>query len=340
MQSSSPASSTIYTDTDVTLTAVIPSAMTGVSYQWYRSDTPSTAGGAPIAGSDNSPYTFRPDAGTAYYFYKISGMLNGEAVTLDSAVTSISAVARLSFTDSPAYDIPGGIAGVAITAVNVSGGVAGGTLPYAFSLESHPAWLFIDAQTGVITGTRPSTPTAATTATVKVTDLSNPVETKSIEIAVGAVLISANITVMPASSFMEKLAPEHLTLHIGAAGQLPNEASHCGSLEIMPDGGAYAIVPSGQYRLTFGSLHIELSQPYLHALPAGGYTLRVNLAGACAGLSPTVRLVVAPQKPQPTPPATGDSGIPGLWLALALVAACGLAVCAYRFQGRKPRGNA
>jgi len=91
---------------------------------------------------------------------------------------------RLTFTHSTSYDVPAGNINTAITAINVSGGVTGGEPDYVYSL-SGPVWLVIDADTGIITGTRPGTVQAATTALVSVEDDNGTV--KSINITVGAV---------------------------------------------------------------------------------------------------------------------------------------------------------
>lgn len=97
------------------------------------------------------------------------------------------APAALSFTDSQNYDVPAGSTGVAITPVDVSSGVSGGSLPYTFTFEGMPpAWLDI-SNAGIITGTRPATAQTATTVAIKVTDSATPTVTASITISVGAV---------------------------------------------------------------------------------------------------------------------------------------------------------
>ena len=71
-----------------------------------------------------------------------------------------------------------------IEKIDISKAVKGGRTPYVFSKKSGPDWLQVDWQ-GKITGTRPSTETAATTAVIKVTDKDNTVQTFTV--TVGAV---------------------------------------------------------------------------------------------------------------------------------------------------------
>ena len=88
--------------------------------------------------------------------------------------------------------IPEGIVGTEIAKVDISKAVKGGRTPYVFSKTSGPDWLQVDRQ-GKITGTRPSTETAATTADIKVTDEDNTVQTFTI--TVGAVTKPKGVTV-------------------------------------------------------------------------------------------------------------------------------------------------
>jgi hypothetical protein len=75
----------------------------------------------------------------------------------------------LVFVDSDAYDIPELTAGVAITNIDVSTGVSGGTPPYVFSARGLPSGVSINSGTGVISGT-PDATGAAGNATITVTD--------------------------------------------------------------------------------------------------------------------------------------------------------------------------
>lgn len=136
---------------------------------------------------------------------------DGSTAMSDYKYVSVSFTAPppLAFTDNASYDVPAGTVSTAIMAVDVSGGVSGGTTPYLYSLENAPTWLTINSSTGVITGTRPTTAAAATTATVKVTDSASPAESKTITIAVGATTAAPtyNISATPETiSFESKTA--------------------------------------------------------------------------------------------------------------------------------------
>jgi len=109
-------------------------------------------------------------------------------VTVDRA-----AATALTFTDNAAYDIPASTVGVAITDIDVSGGVSGGTDPYTFSATGLPAGITINAA-GVISGA-PTTAGLAGTATITVTDSATPTPgTDSITIDYGAISPPADIT--------------------------------------------------------------------------------------------------------------------------------------------------
>ncbi len=99
----------------------------------------------------------------------------------------------LAVTDSDSYDVPSGMVGTAMTSIDVSAGAAGGKAPYTFSLEDNPSWLSI-SEAGIISGTRPLTASAATTATIKVTDSQTPAISKTITIKVGAVTVTPPAT--------------------------------------------------------------------------------------------------------------------------------------------------
>ena len=98
----------------------------------------------------------------------------------------------LTLAGGTVYKIPEGIVGTEIAKVDISKAVKGGRTPYVFSKTSGPDWLQVDRQ-GKITGTRPSTETAATTADIKVTDEDNTVQTFTI--TVGAVTKPKGVTV-------------------------------------------------------------------------------------------------------------------------------------------------
>lgn len=98
----------------------------------------------------------------------------------------------LTLAGDTVYKIPEGIVDTKIEEVDISKAVKGGRTPYVFSKESGPDWLTVDWQ-GKITGTRPSTEATATTATIKVTDEDNTVQT--LTIAVGAVTKPKGVSV-------------------------------------------------------------------------------------------------------------------------------------------------
>jgi len=102
----------------------------------------------------------------------------------------------LTFTKIPAYDIPGGTLNTPITAVNVYGGVSGGTRPYTFTITG-PAWLSIDPATGVITGAPSATTPLTSTATVTVTDNAVPADSKSITINIGPITDPLSFSMPP-----------------------------------------------------------------------------------------------------------------------------------------------
>ncbi|MBR2019749.1 MAG: putative Ig domain-containing protein, partial [Clostridia bacterium] len=99
--------------------------------------------------------------------------------------TVVIGYGELTFADSASFDILGGETETAVS-IDVSTGVSGGKKPYVYSIEG-PTWLSINAETGVISGTRPNSEQAATTATVTVTDADSVSE--SITINVGQVVL-------------------------------------------------------------------------------------------------------------------------------------------------------
>lgn len=109
---------------------------------------------------------------------------------------ALSPLAALTFTDDDSYDIPASAVGIAISDIDVSGGVSGGTAPYTFSAAGLPDGLSISPD-GVIAGA-PATVCAAGTAVLTVTDGAGA--RKRIAIAFGGVSPAAvpvtGVTVM------------------------------------------------------------------------------------------------------------------------------------------------
>ncbi|MFY9121363.1 MAG: hypothetical protein WAO57_13675, partial [Syntrophomonadaceae bacterium] len=176
-------------DGKVTLTA--PPSEYGYSFA-YTTSTISVS--APESGSDKPTGAEYISAGTSkditatngekifVQVYKFDGSANkvygfGEASAMPTA-------GALAYADSAEYDVPAGMGGTAISPIDVSGGVSGGTPPYAFEKFSGPSWLNVSS-TGVISGTRPATAAAATMAQIQVQDSASA--TKQITIDVGAI---------------------------------------------------------------------------------------------------------------------------------------------------------
>ena len=154
----------------------------------------------------------------------------------------------LTLAGGTVYKIPEGIVGTKIEEVDISKAVKGGRTPYVFSKTSGPDWLQVDGQ-GKITGTRPSTETAATTAGIEVTDKDNTVQTFTI--TVGAVTkpkgVSVSGTIKSYGSASEVVtvtllqgtsiigSPQMLT---GVSGSAPYDQAY-----------SFATVPAGTYTL-------------------------------------------------------------------------------------------
>lgn len=154
----------------------------------------------------------------------------------------------LTLAGDTVYKIPEGIVGTQIEKVDISKAVKGGRTPYVFSKKSGPDWLQVDWQ-GKITGTRPSTETAATTAVIKVTDKDNTVQTFTV--TVGAVTkpkgVSVSGTIKSYGSASEVVtvtllqgtsiigSPQMLT---GVSGSVPYDQAY-----------SFATVPAGTYTL-------------------------------------------------------------------------------------------
>ncbi len=119
------------------------------------------------------------------------------------AVTAVfQKIPALVFTDSASLDVPAGGTGKAISTISFSSAVSGGVAPYTFTKVSGPSWLKLSSS-GNLTGTRPSTEQAATTAVIRVTDAQN--QTKDVTISVGKV--SAPATTAPATTAPATTAP-------------------------------------------------------------------------------------------------------------------------------------
>ena len=154
----------------------------------------------------------------------------------------------LTLAGDTVYKIPEGIVDTKIEKIDISKAVKGGRTPYVFSKKSGPDWLQVDWQ-GKITGTRPSTETAATTAVIKVTDKDNTVQTFTV--TVGAVTkpkgVSVSGTIKSYGSASEVVtvtllqgtsiigSPQMLT---GVSGSAPYDQAY-----------SFDTVPAGTYTL-------------------------------------------------------------------------------------------
>lgn len=154
----------------------------------------------------------------------------------------------LTIAGDTVYKIPEGIVDTKIEKIDISKAVKGGRTPYVFSKKSGPDWLQVDWQ-GKITGTRPSTETAATTADIKVTDKDNTVQTFTV--TVGAVTkpkgVSVSGTIKSYGSASEVVtvtllqgtsiigSPQMLT---GVSGSAPYDQAY-----------SFDTVPAGTYTL-------------------------------------------------------------------------------------------
>ena len=109
----------------------------------------------------------------------------GQKKSITIQVGAITAIPLVS--SNSTINIPTGALNTAISpAINVSYYLSGGTSPFTYSLVG-TQWFTISSS-GVISGTRPDTPQAAKTATVKVTDLTG--QFLNININVGAVTVA------------------------------------------------------------------------------------------------------------------------------------------------------
>ena len=158
---------------------------------------------ASFEGGGSYTITIPVAAAPGYKFASgVTATVNGESVTYIGPgyqtdigeilmigyefIASVPSV--LTFNGSAAYDIPASAAGTAIMGIIVSGGVSGGTAPYAFAATGLPAGIVI-SETGIIYGT-PAAAGAAGTATITVTDSVN--DTASITIAYGTISAAAD----------------------------------------------------------------------------------------------------------------------------------------------------
>ena len=149
---------------------------------------------------------------------------------------------------------------------------------------------------------------------------------KTLKLVVAAP-IHVDIALSPVTTFPQGNAPSNMVINVGSTGQTPS-TGHFSNLEISPDGNSFTTVNQAYYSVAYGSIHIALNQSWLNTLTPGAYTLRVNLAGAYAGMQRSTQLIVtAPGSAgnaEVDIPKTGDSAMPGLWIGLMLLSMAGL----------------
>jgi len=101
--------------------------------------------------------------------------------TTEPTTTAPPASNGLTFTKQSSYDIPSGSRYQAISSINVSGGVSGGSGGYKFYKVSGPTWLNVNENTGVLSGSRQGA-APATTAVIQVKDSSGATATITINV--------------------------------------------------------------------------------------------------------------------------------------------------------------
>ncbi len=200
-------------DTKLTVAATVTQGAT-LTYQWY-SYNPAVDGPVitldgdvmanpweKIDGATSASYTLTTTLKAGEYYYVCDINAEGaEGKQTDPVKVTVAEkpVVIPPFATNPAapkFAIPDMTVGTAIAPLNVSGGVSGGTKPYTFSSKNLPAGLTIDASMGIIYGV-PTTPQEAGTATVTVTDSSNPAQTAPISVKYGKVSAAADDTPPP-----------------------------------------------------------------------------------------------------------------------------------------------
>jgi len=79
-------------DGSVTLTAgAVPAAAGSISYQWYRAEDKNGGSASAIAGATDATYTVEaPDAGTYYYFCRVTHTYEGKGYVVDTAVATVT----------------------------------------------------------------------------------------------------------------------------------------------------------------------------------------------------------------------------------------------------------
>ena len=183
----SPVAATIYNTGTMNFANGLNIAMTsGDTTSFILSITTTPA----LNAGNSTTFTVKPKDDLPVGSYYVSIAITDPDGNLTPAAYNMSVYFNvgntLVFTNSAAYDIPASVVGTAITPIDVSGGVSGGTLnggTYRFYATGLPAGISI-SQAGTISGT-PTLPATAGTATIHVYDDLNV--TQSITINYGAI---------------------------------------------------------------------------------------------------------------------------------------------------------
>ncbi len=141
-----------------------------------------------LAAREAVAFTIQPKPGLEIGTYTETIIIGSNASTSTSVVANVTVIpAPLVFTDDDAYNIPPLRVGTAMSEINLSAAVSGGTLPYVFSATNLPSGITINHLTGVISGI-PISSANAGEATITVKDTSSPEQqSQIITIAYGAV---------------------------------------------------------------------------------------------------------------------------------------------------------
>ena len=161
-----------------------------LNYQWYTYDKANNEVLEAIRGATGASYTLPTTlkAGDHWYVCEI-GATGAVSKRTDPVKVVVApkkekpGTPELKVKPGVSLSIPEMIVDIAITPVDVSQALEGGTAPYTYSAKGLPAGLTI-SPAGVITGTRNVVGTAGTV-TVTVTDSSTPVQKVTLTIAYG-----------------------------------------------------------------------------------------------------------------------------------------------------------
>ena len=120
-----------------------------------------------------------------------------DGTTTKSIWINVGAVTKLIYTNNGELDVPSGGVRDSIKYIVISKTVSGGVEPYKFELVDAPSWLYIDpykyTEGTLMRGTRPRTPAAATTFTIRCTDAVGDVAEITIQVGEVTGPLTANV---------------------------------------------------------------------------------------------------------------------------------------------------